>query len=58
MIGFPFFVKPGMCGKKSVVIHPDQEKSISALENTADQFMRNLLLPEKMFNHFLAGDDI
>ncbi len=42
---------------KSVVIHSDQEKSITAQENAADQFARNFLLPEKIFNQYLANED-
>lgn len=42
---------------KSVVIHSDDEKNKSDEEHTADQFARNILIPEKAFSQLLAGQD-
>lgn len=42
---------------KSVVIHSDEEKTKTDQEYAADHFARNYLLPEKVFNQFLAGKD-
>ena len=57
---FSFFHEAGHVLQKkikSVVIHSDKDRNISDEEQAADQFARNILIPEKAFSQFLAVND-